>query len=505
MLRVSLCGIVLGTLLLVPLSPAAADDLSELVRGEVEKVVGDCKFTEGPAWHPDGYLLFSDIPNSRIIRFNPDGTHDDWMKPSGGANGLMCDKEGHVYACQGDLQQVARLASGTDVKGALAAVLAKEYDGKPLNKPNDLALDADGGLYFTDPNYRQQPPSQPVQGVYYIAKDGVVKRVIGDLPRPNGVLVSPDGKTLYVANIERRQIMAYPIVAPGQLSDGKAIFTGDEQIDGNGPDGMALDSDGRIYATYKQIVVVNPKGDLIGRVEVPEKPANCAFGGVDNKTLYITARTSLYMLPMKVKGMDLQEHGPHGVDVATASAESPVGESGCDDAPAKEGAAKAEETATVELDGLKLTVPKSWEKQQPTSRLRLGQFAIPAKAGDDEGAEYVVFPPFGGTAQQNIERWIGQFEGQGREVKATQGTAEQGKYVFVELTGTYKKPFGPPFAQQTKPAPDYKMLGVILTAEAGGNYFIKVTGPKGTVADVADEVRKSFGGSAEKETKYELE
>lgn len=497
MLRAILCGTLLGTLLALSPCAASAADVSELVAGKLEKVVGDCKFTEGPAWHPDGYLLFSDIPNSRIVRVNADGTHADWMNPSGGANGLMCDSEGHVYACQGDLQQVARITSGSDIKGALAAVLAKEYDGKPLNKPNDLALDTEGGLYFTDPNYRQQPPSQPVQGVYYVARDGVVKRVIGDLPRPNGVLVSEDGKTLYVANIELRQIMAYPIVAPGQLSEGKVLFTGEEQVDGNGPDGMALDSDGRIYATYKQLVVVSPKGELVGRIETPEKPANCAFGGEDNQTLYVTARTSLYKLPMKVKGIALREHGPHGVNIA---AEAATEEVSCDDAPAS----KESESREVELQGLKLQVPKSWEQQKPSSNLRLGQFAIPAKEGDDEGAEYVVFPPFGGTAQQNIERWIGQFEGQGREVKSTQGSSDQGKYIFVELTGTYKKPFGPPFAQQTKPAPDYKMLGVILTSQQGGNYFIKVTGPKETVAGVTEAVRKSFGADAKKETEYEL-
>lgn len=472
---------------------ASAADLTDLVGGAVQKVVGDCKFTEGPAWHPDGYLLFSDIPNSRIVRVNPDGSHSDWMQPSGGANGLMCDQAGNVYAAQGDEQRVVRLRANAAGMGELATVLADRFDGQPFNKPNDLALDNSGGLYFTDPNYRQEPPSQPVEGVYYISREGKVTRVLGEDWRPNGILVSPDGKTLYVANINQRKIMAYPIVAPGQLSEPRVLFTGDESLDGNGPDGMALDEHGNLYATYKQLVVVSPQGELRGRMEVPEKPANCAFGGAGNRTLYITARTSLYQLPMKVRGMALQPLGPQGALVALADA------SAADAADAAEG----EKTVKVELEGITLEVPAAWEKQKPSSNLRLGQFAIPAAEGDAEGAELAIFPPFGGSVRQNVDRWIQQFESQGREMKATQGDCPQGKYVFIELTGTYKKPVGPPFLQQTEPAPGYKMLGVILTAKSG-NFFLKLTGPKNTVAQAAAAFRRSFGAQADKETRYEF-
>jgi gluconolactonase len=482
-------GLLAGLVCVTATARASAADLTELVGGAVQKIVGDCKFTEGPAWHPDGYLLFSDIPNSRIVRVNPDGSHSDWMQPSGGANGLMCDQAGNVYAAQGDEQRVVRLRTGASGTGELATILADRYDGQPLNKPNDLALDADGGLYFTDPNYRQQPPSQPVEGVYYVSRDGKVTRVIGEDWRPNGILVSPDGKTLYVANINQRKIMAYPIVAPGRISDPQVLFTGDESLDGNGPDGMALDEHGNLYATYKQLVVVSPQGELRGRIEVPEKPANCAFGGEGNRTLYITARTSLYQLPMQVRGMALQPLGPQGTLVALADAAD-------DD--------DADQTVKVELEGITLEVPAAWEKQKPSSNLRLGQFAIPAAAGDPEGAELAVFPPFGGSVRQNVDRWIQQFEPQGREMKATQGECPQGKYVLIELTGTYKKPVGPPFLQQTEPAPGYKMLGVILSAKNGGNFFLKLTGPKNTVAQAAVAFRKSFGAQADQETRYEF-
>lgn len=487
-------------------APLPASELSELVGGPVEKIVGDCKFTEGPAWHPQGFLLFTDIPNNRIVRVNADGSHSDWMTQSGGANGLMCDQAGNVYAAQGDLQRVVRLRVGANGQPEIAAMLAESFDGKPFNKPNDLAIDTEGGLYFTDPNYRQQPPSQPVQGVYYVSAAGKVTRVVADLPRPNGILVSPDGKTLYVANIEQRKIVAYPIVAAGQLSAPTVLFTGDETLDGNGPDGMALDVHGNIYATYKSVVVVSNSGDLIGRIEVPEKPANCAFGGTDNQTLYITARTSLYKAPMKVAGMGLQKEGPQGIK-ATSSVRPYAPADG-----ARGATVYFEDKATVtvaielksEQGNLKLDVPKAWEKQQPTSNLRLGQFAVPAVEGDTEPSELAIFPPFGGTVRANVDRWIQQFEGQGREMKATQGECPQGKYVIVELTGTYKKPFGPPFLQQTKPAENYKMLGVILSQTDGGNFFLKLTGPKATVAATAEAFRKSFGGDASKETVYEF-
>lgn len=509
MRRVIMRAGLLGVCLWVVAASGFAADLSDLVGGGVVKVVGDCKFTEGPAWHPDGYLLFSDIPNVRILRVNSDGSHSEWMKPSGGANGLMCDRAGNVYAAQGDERRVVRLRANAAGQGEIAAVLARDYDSLPFNKPNDLALDSHGGLYFTDPNYRPEPQSQPVQGVYYVAASGQVTRIAtAEVPRPNGILVSQDGQTLYVANIEQRKIMAYPIVGPGTVSQPTVLFTGDESLDGTGPDGMALDEQGNLYATYKQVVVVSPAGGLIGRIDVPEKPANCAFGGAENRTLYITARTSLYSVPMKVRGMALQAAGPQGTSAVSGLGRPFVppnfgrGAAVYFDAPA------GGETVRVELQAEKgtvtLDVPKTWENQRPSNNLRLGQFVIPAAAGDSEGGELVVSGPFGGTVRANVDRWLQQFEGEGRHMRATQGESPQGKYVLVELTGTYKKPVGPPFAQMTESRPGYKMLGVILTKPEEGNFFLKLAGPQATVAAAAEGLRKSFGGDATKETEYVL-
>ncbi|MBI4603794.1 MAG: SMP-30/gluconolactonase/LRE family protein [Planctomycetes bacterium] len=297
---------VLAALLGLPEPPSLGDLVA--AGASVEKVAGGFAFTEGPAWSPAGHLLFSDLPASRIVKLSADGTTSDFLMPSGQANGLAFDAAGSLYACQGEARQVVRL--GPD---GSHAVLAASYGGKRLNSPNDLALDGAGGLYFTDPRYGGgEGIEQDVMGVYHVSASGEVTRVVSSLPRPNGVLVSPDGSRLYVASPDRRELHLFPIEGPGRLGAGRVIFTGDGALDGGGPDGMALDAAGNIYATYKGIVVLDRDGRLIGRVPVPERPANCTFGGADGRTLYIAARTGLYRLAMKAAGAPLSARGPAG-------------------------------------------------------------------------------------------------------------------------------------------------------------------------------------------------
>ncbi|SFI44825.1 hypothetical protein [Planctomicrobium piriforme] len=162
------------------------------------------------------------------------------------------------------------------------------------------------------------------------------------------------------------------------------------------------------------------------------------------------------------------------------------------------------ETTTVTAQDLTLQVPKTWKQQQVSNNLRLAQFAIPPAEGDVEPGELVVFPPFGGSVSENVKRWIDQFQPEGRSVKMTQGTATAGKYVLVDLSGTYNKPDGPPIMRKTKPAADYQMVAVMLTSEKGGNYFLKLTGPQKTVAAAIAALRKSFGADAAKEEPYEF-
>jgi gluconolactonase len=233
---------------------------------------------------------------------------------------------------------------------------------------------------------------------------------------------------------------------------------------------MSLDADGRLYGAYKSVVVLTAAGELIGRISVPEKPANCAFGGDDNRTLYITAQKSLYKVAMKVAGVLLPPRGPGETDVA--------------------------------IDHLKLSVPAAWTQEEPSNRLRLAQFAIAASEADLDKAELVISGPFGGSDGANIDRWLAQFDAEERKVAMTQGTSPQGEYIVVDLSGTFRKSVGPPVAGRTEPAPGYRMLGVILKTKGSGNYFLKLTGPSQTVATAAESLRHAFGADPQAETEY---
>ncbi len=482
-----------------PIAPrvASAADLSGILpeKAQVEKVAGGFKFTEGPAWHPQGFLLFTDIPNERLVKLEPDGKLSDFYTPSGRCNGLMCDQAGFVYACQMGEGHVLKL----NAQGDLLGLLVEKYDGNILNGPNDLALDAHGGLYFTDPYYGPDKPlPQPMMAVYYINAAGKVTRIIEDRARPNGVTVSPDGKTLYVAEPNHGEVYSYEILAPGKLSTGKLIFKGDEALDGSGPDGMTHDVDGNLYCTYNSLVVLDASGKLLGRIETPEKPSNCTFGDADNKTLYITARTSLYKIKLNRPGIPLEKTGPA---LATQAARKPAGQGVIVQTVAEEKA----KTVEVKAGDITLTVPESWESQPPSNNLRLAQFRIPNVAGETAEAELVVFPPFGGSVNDNVVRWIRQFDPQGIKLKMTQGQGGLGTYYYVDVAGTYKKPDGPPFLRKTIDAPDHRMLAVMLTVENRGNYFLKLVGPAKTVAAAEAAFRNSFGAKADSEKEYKLE
>ena len=496
-LKRTFCAIILVAAVQAQLRAA---ELKDLVAADAKatKVVGDCKFTEGPAYSPKGYLLFSDIPNSRIVRLDQDGTVSDFLKPSGKANGLVFDAHGVLYACQGEARRVVKIA----LQDGKVEPLCEAYDGKPLNSPNDLALDGRGGLYFTDPRYGQDMKiDQSCMGVYYIDAAGKTTRVIDKLQRPNGILVSAGGKSLYVAEPNKRELLKYEITGPGQLSEGKVIFTGDQTLDGGGPDGMCLDQHGNIYATYKEIVVLNPDGGLIGRIPVPEHPANCTFGGPDGKTLYITARTSLYSVVMNVSGAPLVETGPRPA-VKVSSRRSFRG-------PARltQDKKSSDDIKEIEIKDIKLKLPASWKQEDPSNNLRLAQFKPPAAEGDKPSTELVIssFGGDGGGVNANFKRWNDQFTSEGRKIKLTAGECPQGKYHVSDISGTYLQSSGGPFAGGKKtPMAGYRSISIVLTVPDKGVYFLRLTGPEKTVASAAEAFRKSIDADASKEIDYEM-
>jgi gluconolactonase len=259
---------------------------------KVEKLAGDFLFTEGPAADRQGNLYFSDIPRNRIHRYGTDGKLTTFRENSGGANGLYFDADGNLLACEGVARQLTSIAPDGKV-----TVLADKYDGKRFNSPNDLWIDPQGGVYFSDPRYGgMQGLEQDGFHVYYLAPDRKrLVRVTSDLVKPNGVLGTPDGKHLYVADAGAGKTYVYAIQPDGTLAD-KKLFAS------QGSDGMTRDEQGNVYLTSKEVTVYNPAGEKVASIAVPESPANVTFGGADHRTLFITARTSLYGVKMKVKG-----------------------------------------------------------------------------------------------------------------------------------------------------------------------------------------------------------
>ena len=273
--------------LVAALLVAAAEDY---VTGPVETVAEGFQFTEGPVWLPSVGLIFSDIPADTIFKADK----SIFRKPSGKSNGLDLDTKGRLIACEHWNRRVTR----TEEDGSIT-VLAETYEGKKLNSPNDVVVRSDGFLFFTDPPYglEGRAQEQPGQGVYALSPDGKLTRIADDFIKPNGIGLSPDEKTLYVADTEGKHIRAFDVDADGALSNGRVFCTLP------GPDGMAVDEKGNVWSTCGEgVQVFAPSGKLVHTVVTPQGPANCAFGDEDGKTLYITAVSGVYKVRCVNKG-----------------------------------------------------------------------------------------------------------------------------------------------------------------------------------------------------------
>jgi gluconolactonase len=298
----------------VPPFERRAAGLDRIVPDEasIELIACGFGFTEGPLW-TGADLLFSDIPNSRIARWRPlpEGPELTTFRcPSHLANGLTFDRQRRLLACEGASRRLTR----TESDGRVVAI-AERYDGRRVNSPNDVVVRSDGTIYFSDPFWgggfpnphgpRVRPEDQELafEGVFRVSTDGAVALVAEDFERPNGLAFSPDERVLYVDDTRRHHIRAFDVQADGSLA-GSRIFAELAAPEPGVPDGLKVDVEGNVYCTGAGGVwVIAPSGEILGRIVPPEIPANVAWGDSDWRTLYITARSSVYRVRLSIPGI----------------------------------------------------------------------------------------------------------------------------------------------------------------------------------------------------------
>jgi gluconolactonase len=280
-------------------SPAAPGKGIAAPGAKLTLLADSFKFTEGPATDKQGNVFFTDQPNNRIMEWSVEGKLSTFMSDSGRSNGMYFDRSGNLYACADLNNQLWEIDPATKK----VTVLVKDYQGKKLNGPNDVWVRPDGGIYITDPFYKRDywtrgGMEQPGQYVYYLTPDHKkLTPVIKDMKQPNGIVGTPDGKRLYVADIGGNKTYVYSINQDGTLSD-KKLF-----VD-MGSDGMTIDNEGNIYLTGKGVTVFNAKCEKIDYIPIDKAwTGNIKFGGKDRKTLFITASASLYSLRTRVHGV----------------------------------------------------------------------------------------------------------------------------------------------------------------------------------------------------------
>lgn len=271
----------------------AAQDFASI---EIQKVATGYAFAEGPAWSPMGFLVFSDIPNNKLMQFMAGEPASVYRENSSGATGNRFDAQGRLYTCETHSRRVTR----TDKKGKVE-ILAERWQGKRLNAPNDLAVRKEGDVYFTDPAFGNQQDTRELDffGVFHISRKGELEVIAKPKGRPNGIALAPDGRTLYVSNSDEKNVRAYDLDKNGGASNERTLISGIEGV----PDGVCVDEKGNLYVAANLIQVYSPQGKPLGTIHTDETPSNCAFGDPDLGSLYITARTSVFRARLDVKGI----------------------------------------------------------------------------------------------------------------------------------------------------------------------------------------------------------
>jgi gluconolactonase len=280
---------------------SAMASLSQLARAQddpdvqVERVATGFRFTEGPAWSREGFLVFSDIPSDRIMKYAAGEKPVVFRENSNGANGNAFDAQGRLYTCESRTRRVVRMDKKGDIQ-----VLADRWEGKRFNAPNDLVVRKDGQVYFTDPAFGSQADTRELDfyGVFHITPKGELRLIAKSAGRPNGIALSLNGRVLYVTNSDDHNVRAYDVDHNGDAANERVVISNMEGV----PDGIRADDKGNLYVAMSRIAVYDTQGKLIDNLGTPEKPSNCTFGDSDLQTLYITARGSVYRVRRQVKG-----------------------------------------------------------------------------------------------------------------------------------------------------------------------------------------------------------
>jgi gluconolactonase len=261
----------------------------------VEVVAKDLRFADGPVWSLEDFLLFSDAATDKQHRFTPGkGVSDSGSHP-GGTAGNAYDDKGNLYTCEFRERRVTRTAKNGKVE-----VIAARFEGKRLNAPNDVVVRRDGNVYFTDPAFGNQEDARELDfyGVFRVTTRGQVEAIAKWKTRPNGLALSPNGRTLYVSDADGQSIHAFDLDRGGAASNDRVVVS---KIPG-APGGLRTDESGNIYVAAKGVLVYSPQGELVRTIGLSETPSNLAFGDPDFSTLYVTARTSVYRIKLGVKG-----------------------------------------------------------------------------------------------------------------------------------------------------------------------------------------------------------
>lgn len=272
-------------------APAAAQDLTNF---SVERVHAGLRYGEGPAWSGEA-VLFSDTVTNQLFMWNGKGPAQPSERP-GGSIGNAFDPQGRLYSCEFRERRVTRL----DSKKGKVDVLADKFEGKRFNAPNDLVVRKDGHVWFTDPAFGRQSDTRELDfyGIFHITPKGDIEAVARWKTRPNGITLSPNGRTLYVANSDERAIYAFDLDRGANASNPRVLISGIEGI----PDGIRTDEKGNLYVAGKQLLIYTQEGKQLGKIDLAETPSNLAFGDTDLSSLYVTARTSVYRVRLGVKG-----------------------------------------------------------------------------------------------------------------------------------------------------------------------------------------------------------